>query len=104
MSYVSFQPPGGGGGDRAARAERDHGEEVFARLDPRVLRRFFAYVRPYRAILAGAIASVAMFTLAQVGLPIAIRYAVDSALGRSAVPLQTALLFFGGLVCLNAVF
>jgi ATP-binding cassette subfamily B protein len=99
--------PESGGGGRAGRvefAERALAEEVFASIDPRILRRFLGYLGPYRVRLALVLASVAVYTAAQVGLPLAIRAAVDSAIGRSAGSLQDALVIFGALAVLNGVF
>lgn len=99
--------PVSGDGGRAGRvefAERALAEEVFASIDPRILRRFLGYLGPYRVRLALVLASVAVYTAAQVGLPLAIRAAVDSAIGRSAGSLQDALVIFGALAVLNGVF
>jgi len=99
--------PESGGGGRAGRvefAERALAEEVFASIDPRILRRFLGYLGPYRVRLVLVLASVAVYTAAQVGLPLAIRAAVDSAIGRSAGSLQDALVIFGALAVLNGVF
>jgi len=79
-------------------------EEVFASIDPRILRRFLGYLRPYRARVAVVLLSVVLYTAAQVGLPLAIRAAVDSAIGRSSGSLRDALLLFSALAILNGFF
>jgi ATP-binding cassette subfamily B protein len=82
----------------------EYGEEDFAPIDPRVLRRFFAYVVPYRARLVVSLIAVGLFVITQVAVPLTIRSAVDSAVGRSSEPLPFVLTLFGGAVLLNAAF
>jgi ATP-binding cassette subfamily B protein len=77
------------------------GEEVFSSFDPNILRRFFAFVRPYPGAVCRVLLAVAIFVASQVSIPIAIRYAVDSAVGHHlGVPLG---LVVGGFVALIAV-
>jgi ATP-binding cassette subfamily B protein len=86
-----------------ARDDKDEDEEAFARLDPKVFRRFFGFVRPYWRTAVGALASVVLFTGMQLGMPLTIRFAVNSAVGRTATPLTVALAVFAALVAVNAV-
>jgi ATP-binding cassette, subfamily B, multidrug efflux pump len=80
------------------------GEEVFSSFDPKILRRFFAFVRPYPGAVGRVLLAVAIFVASQVSIPIAIRYAVDSAVGRHlGVPLGLIVLGFMALIALNAV-
>ena len=79
----------------------ERNEEVFAKLDPRVLGRFYAFVRPHRRQVQATLAAVLLFTATQIGLPLSIRLAVDSAVGKSALSLELALAGFAGLVLLN---
>ena len=56
-------------------------EEMFgAAFDGVVMRRFWAFIRPYKRLLAIAIAGVLLFTASQIALPLLIRFAIDSAL------------------------
>jgi ATP-binding cassette subfamily B protein len=80
------------------------GEEIFAELDPKILRRFYGFVRPYRRELRRVLVAVAIFVGSQVSIPIAIRYAVDSAVGRhQAFPLDLVMMGFFTLILVNAV-
>ena len=55
-------------------------EEMFGALfDGRVVRRFMDYVRPYRRRLWVAIVAVLVATLAQLAIPLVIRYGIDIA-------------------------
>jgi ATP-binding cassette, subfamily B, multidrug efflux pump len=61
--------------------KRRDGEEIFAQsVDPRVLRRFFGFLRPYRWIILASIVAVLVFTLTQIAVPLVIRYVIDKAL------------------------
>jgi ATP-binding cassette subfamily B protein len=80
------------------------GEEVFSSFDPNILRRFFAFVLPYPGALARVLLAVAIFVASQVSIPIAIRYVVDSAVGRHlGVPLGLVVAGFVALIAVNAV-
>ena len=82
-------------------AEVDRSEEVFAAVDPRILRRFARFLRPHRRAVIGTLVAVGFATATQVALPITIRYAIDSGVGRSSLPLHIALALFAGLVAIN---
>ena len=57
------------------------GEEIFAKsVDPRVLMRFFGFLRPYRFMIVISIVAVLIFTLTQIAVPLVIRYVIDKAL------------------------
>jgi ATP-binding cassette subfamily B protein len=57
------------------------GDEIFgAAVDPRVLRRFTAFLVPYRWIILASVAAVLAFTLTQIAVPLIIRYVIDTAL------------------------
>jgi len=92
---------------KPARDRRDRGEEIFTTVfDPRVLRRFFGFVRPYRMILTMAILTVFVFTLTQIAIPLVIREAIDTAiLGENAGPrlLQIAAIAFFSVITINYV-
>lgn len=78
-------PPANGRGARPPRAvvgsQVNRDEEMFgAAFDRRVLRRFFAYVRPYRRQLCLGIGALLVFTAAQLAIPLVIRHAIDHAI------------------------
>ncbi|WFP75992.1 ABC transporter ATP-binding protein [Mesorhizobium sp. WSM4906] len=53
-------------------------EEVFGKAyDPRVVRRIWDFVRPYRTRIFISVAAVLVFTLTQLTIPLVIRYAID---------------------------
>jgi ATP-binding cassette, subfamily B, multidrug efflux pump len=57
------------------------GEEIFgAVVDPRVLRRFVAFLAPYSWIILASVGAVLAFTLTQIAVPLVIRYVIDTAL------------------------
>ncbi|HEX9773015.1 MAG TPA: ABC transporter transmembrane domain-containing protein, partial [Steroidobacteraceae bacterium] len=61
------------------------GEEIFgAVVDPRVLRRFAAFLVPYRWIILASVVAVLAFTLTQIAVPLVIRYVIDTALPAGA--------------------
>jgi ATP-binding cassette subfamily B protein len=54
-------------------------EEVFgAAYDPKIIRRIWAFVRPYRGKLLISVGSVLTFTLTNLAIPLIIRYAIDN--------------------------
>ncbi|HEV8517404.1 MAG TPA: ABC transporter ATP-binding protein [Burkholderiales bacterium] len=57
------------------------GEEIFGvAVDRHVLRRFVAFLRPYRATLFASVIAVLVFTLTQIAVPLVIRHIIDKAL------------------------
>ncbi|MER9303185.1 ABC transporter ATP-binding protein [Mesorhizobium sp. M0496] len=53
-------------------------EEVFGKAyDPRIIRRIWSFVRPYRSRIFISVAAVLVFTLTQLAIPLVIRYAID---------------------------
>src|SRR5690606_24749913 len=53
-------------------------EEVFGKAyDPRIIRRIWAFVRPYRSQMLISVVSVLIFTLSQLSIPLIIRHAID---------------------------
>jgi ATP-binding cassette subfamily B multidrug efflux pump len=54
-------------------------EEVFGKAyDPRIIRRIWQFVRPYRKRVLISVISVLVFTLAQLSIPLIIRHAIDN--------------------------
>lgn len=53
-------------------------EEVFGKAyDPRIVRRIWSFVKPYRGRIFISVAAVLVFTLTQLAIPLVIRYAID---------------------------
>src|SRR3569833_2611042 len=60
-------------------------EEVFGKAyDPRIVRRIGAFVRPYRSKIAISVASVLVFTLTNLAIPLIIRYAIDNGMAQGS--------------------
>jgi len=93
--------PGHGGGFGMGR-HHSFGDEAMTRFDSGIVRRLFGFVRPHRRQLYQALWAVAFSTLVQVSIPLTVRYAVDSAVGQSALPLDGVLAGFALLILLNA--
>jgi len=93
--------PGHGGGFGIGR-QHHFDDDALTRFDSGVVRRLFGFVRPHRHRLYKALVAVVFATLAQVSIPLTVRYAVDSAVGHSVLPLDDILLGFGLLILLNA--
>ena len=108
MSLADRMASGGAGRPRNLRAmpikggHFSDGEEIFGTaFDPNIIRRFFAYVLPYRGRLIAAIASVILFTLSQVAIPAIIRRSIDATVadaGTRALDFALALFAFAILV------
>ena len=80
----------------------DMDDEIFERKDGKVGRRLIAFLRPYRPMLAVALVLVIVASVLQVGIPLAIKAAVDSIVGQASRPLYVALVWFVTLITLNA--
>ena len=84
-------------------------EQMFgAAFNGHVVKRFMAFVRPYRARLWLSLAAVLVFTLSQMALPLIIRVVVDDVLLSEAASAARALLFgacavFAALILVNYV-
>jgi ATP-binding cassette subfamily B multidrug efflux pump len=53
-------------------------EEIFGDVyDPRIVRRIWSFVSPYRRKVLISVAAVLVFTLTQLAIPLIIRYAID---------------------------
>ena len=60
-------------------------EEVFGKAyDPRIIRRIWAFVHPYRRQIYLSIAAVLVFTLTQLAIPLIIRFAIDNGMASGA--------------------
>ena len=71
---------------RPANAKEEHSklhesdEEMFAQLDSTVFKRFFYYSRPYTKAMLVATLAVIGFTLANLSLPLLVKFGIDSAI------------------------
>ena len=72
--------------DRPANAEEEHStlhesdEEMFAQLDSTVFKRFLFYASPYKKAMVIATLAVFGFTLANLSIPLLIKFAIDGAI------------------------
>ncbi|MDH3289330.1 MAG: ABC transporter ATP-binding protein/permease [Betaproteobacteria bacterium] len=94
-------PPPAGNSAPAPRGKdkslRRGGEEIFgAAIDRHVLRRFIAFLHPYRRSLFYAIVAVLAFTLTQIAVPLVIRFIIDKALPAGAAASLPAAAHEGG--------
>ncbi|MCY1276093.1 putative ABC transporter ATP-binding protein [compost metagenome] len=92
--------------DRVARGPGGaaSGESVFTRFDSGLVSRMWAFIRPHRWTVFVALGCIGLFTLVQISIPLALRYAIDSAVGEVPVPLEVVLGAFMLLVLAYAVF
>ena len=73
---------------RPANAEEEHSnlnesdEEMFAQLDSTVFKRFFYYASPYKKEMFVATLAVIGFTLANLAVPLLVKFGIDSAIGN----------------------
>ena len=86
-------------------AQISHDEEMFGRaFDGRVIRRFFAFVWPYRTTLVLAVLTVLVFVGTQLTIPLVILYAIDHTLNPTAIAtttLGTVVMVFASVILLN---
>ena len=86
-------------------AQISHDEEMFGRaFDGRVMRRFFAFVWPYRTTLVLALLSVLVFVGTQLSIPLIILYAIDHTLSPAdiaATTLGSVVMVFASVILLN---
>ena len=75
-------------------------EELFGRaFDPWVIKRFMAYLAPYKRQLLIGLGCVLAFTLTQLTLPLLVRAAIDNALTDGASDLNLLQTFVIGFFC-----
>ena len=86
-------------------AQISHDEEMFGRaFDGRVMRRFFAFVWPYRTTLVLALLTVLVFVGTQLSIPLMILYAIDHTLSPAdiaATTLGSVVMVFASVILLN---
>ncbi len=77
-------------------------EEIFAAFDPRIVRRFLAYLKPHRALLIGAQIAVLAGSVTSVLTPWMIGRLVGAAVQRQVGRLDHLLVMFAAIVLANA--
>ena len=77
-------------------------EEIFASFDTRIIRRFFAFLKPHRALLIGAQTAVLFSSLSSVAIPWMIGSIVNAAVAHDTPRLERFIAGYGGLVLLSA--
>ena len=86
-------------------AQISHDEEMFGpEFDGRVIRRFFAFVWPYRATLVLALLAVLLFVGTQLAIPLVILFAIDHTLSPASVAtttLSTVVMVFASVILVN---
>ena len=80
-------------------------EEIFGRaFDGRVVRRIWAFVRPYRRQVVISVAAVLVFTVSQLTIPLLIRYAIDYGMQPGGVEggvLTSTVALFGLIIAIS---
>jgi ATP-binding cassette subfamily B multidrug efflux pump len=80
-------------------------EEIFGRaFDGRIVRRFWAFVRPYWRQVVISVAAVVVFTVSQLTIPLLIRYAIDHGMAPGGVGedvLIGIIALFGLIIAIN---
>ncbi|MCZ6538441.1 MAG: ABC transporter ATP-binding protein, partial [Chloroflexi bacterium] len=61
---------------------RESDEEMFAQLDSTVFRRFFFYASPYKRAMLVATVAVIGFTVANLSIPLLVKFGIDDAIGK----------------------
>jgi ATP-binding cassette subfamily B protein len=81
-------------------------EEIFAAFDGKIMRRFWAFISPYRRRLVLGVLAVLVFAASQISIPLIVRSVIDDALVESArnewLLTLSALVFFA-IVSFNFV-
>jgi ATP-binding cassette subfamily B multidrug efflux pump len=80
-------------------------EEIFGKVfDKKIVRRIWAFVRPYQRQVVVAVAAVLVFTVTQLLIPLIIRYAIDHGMaegGTDLGPLRWAIVAFAATILVN---
>jgi ATP-binding cassette subfamily B protein len=79
-------------------------EQIFATFDGRILRRFWAFISPYRRQLLQSLLAVLVFAGTQVSVPLILRTVIDRALlgaGRDERLLAAGALVFLAVISVN---
>ena len=78
-------------------------EEIFASFDPRIIRRFLAYLKPHRTLLIVAQIAVLCSSLSSVALPWVIGRVVSAGVARSVHGVASLLWLFGAVVVVSSL-
>jgi ATP-binding cassette subfamily B protein len=78
-------------------------EEIFAAFDTRIIRRFFAFLVPHKALMLGAQAAVLFSSLSAVAIPWTIGAIVTAAVAGDIRGLEWRMALFAALVAVSAV-
>jgi len=105
MSEFILDAEAPGGVPRRPRANlgTPDAEEIFASFDTRILRRFFAFLKPHRALLYLAQAAVLVSSLSSVAIPWVIGSTVNAAVARDVGRLEMLVGVFAALVAVSAI-
>jgi len=80
-------------------------EEMFGKVfDRRIVRRIWAFVKPYKLKMLLAVAAVLTFTGTQLMIPLIIRYAIDNGMAPGNgdhAALTSAVMIFGVVIVIN---
>ncbi|ARP67345.1 MULTISPECIES: ABC transporter ATP-binding protein [Mesorhizobium] len=100
-SEIEIEPNDGGRRPpRAVVGSHRAEEEMFGRaFDQKIVRRIWAFVRPYQATAAVSVAALLIFTGTQLLIPLIIRYAINEAITPAGVD-RSALLEAAGAFAL----
>jgi ATP-binding cassette, subfamily B, multidrug efflux pump len=79
----------------------DTEEQIFAAFDGRIMRRFWAFISPYRRRLLLAVVAVLVFAASQIAIPLILRIVIDGALVEEAQ--DERLLVLGAIAFLGIV-
>lgn len=81
----------------------DDAEEIFASIDPKILGRFLAYLKPHKTFAIGAQVAVLISAATAIAIPFMIGQAVNAAVGGGdGERLDLIIATFVGVVILNA--
>ena len=110
MSAAQGARPGLAGAQRPPRAvvgsQINTEEEIFAAFDGKIMRRFWAFISPYRRRLVLAVLAVLVFAASQISIPLIVRSVIDDALvlnARNEWLLTLSALVFFAIVSFNFV-
>lgn len=79
-------------------------EEIFGHFNSSIIARLKPFVQPHRALLAAAAGTILCFVGAQLAIPLLIRAAVDSVVGKpGSLPLPLILASFCLLIIVNSL-
>jgi ATP-binding cassette subfamily B protein len=88
---------------RAVLGSREsEGEQVFAAIDTRIIRRFARFLAPYRWTLTAAVVSILLFVATNVAIPAAIGVVIQATIGaKGSAPFNLIIGAFAALIVFN---